>query len=346
MMKSIGKICVVLFAFGVHPVVAQTVPGSDFYVGNWLVFATHDPDSGTNSCTAVTAYHNDSMLLLTTYPDGSMQVGIDLPSEAFSYSDVFAGTITTNRGQIFSTMMVSRGAASLVTEHIPSTTEILEAIKRASYIDISNQFGSWIFRLDGSSNAISAALQCTAQYRNYSTEKIPETSSISRREILDLQYQIALRRISAMGIRDVDFIDAPAEASQSPWSGLTWEGLNGAYVGRSLVVEIEDEKLNLATLQGQQINNAAVLCGGNVRNVADIIVSGDMHVMNNFVICNAKGHEFNAHFQSVIVDRVYVETLTLFYTNNPSNLAPNIGWSDPEALAASFSQDVAAVLSK
>lgn len=316
-----------------------TIPGSERQSGSWVIFGQHNPESSTNSCTAANQYINGVLLLITTYPNGQLQIGLDVPVDAVPQGEAFPITLSSERGVIAPTLAVSRGVRSFVSDYIPPMTEAMSRLQRDNRLDVVTPFGTWSLSLRGSRLAISEALRCTAQYENYRPTTPAPTARLGR-PFMEQEMELALQTILQVGRTDIEFMQSELETAtvDESWRGVSWISSDASYFGRVLIVDLEDELRPLSAFQGGQIELARSICEGSVINVARSLTQDGVDILENQVVCELNGDiDFHAYYHSLLNGQIYLEITSLFYADALRGNVQNETTAGIPAIAAQYS---------
>ena len=315
------------------------IPGSERYSGSWYIFGQHNSENSTNSCTAATHYVNGVLLIITTYPNGQMQIGLDLPVDSVPEGKAFSLTLSSERGVIASTLAVPRGQRSFVTDYIPPMTEAISRLQRDNRLEVGTPFGTWSLSLRGSRLAISEALRCTAQYENFKPNTLV-TPARSERPFLEQEMELALQTILQIGRADIEFMQSEAETAtvDESWRGVSWISSDASYFGRVLIVDLENERRPLSAFQGGQIELARSICEGSVINTARTLTQDGVDILENQVVCEINGDiDFYAYYHSLLNRQIYVEITSLFYADALRGDVQNEATAGIPVIAAQYS---------
>jgi hypothetical protein len=329
----------IFLSFFTYAFAHATIPGSERQSGSWVIFGQHNPENSTNSCTAANQYVNGVLLLITTYPNGQLHIGLVVPVDAFPEREAFSMTLSSERGVIAPTLAVSRGVRSFVTDYIPPTTEAMSRLQRDNRLDVVTPFGTWSLSLRGSRMAISEALRCTAQYENYR----PTTSAHqarSGRPFLEQEMELALQTILQIGRADIEFMQSEVETTtiDESWRGVSWISSDASYFGRVLIVDLENELRPLSAFQGGQIELARSICEGSVLNTARSLTQDGVDILENQVVCEINGDiDFYAYYHSLLSGRIYLEITSLFYADALRDNAQSEATAGIPVIAAQYS---------
>jgi hypothetical protein len=331
-LKSFSVVILMLF-FAKQQAVAQVISDSQRLVGDWMIFGTFDPKTEKTYCSLSMLSPDGTLLIIGMRDIGSIYMILESKRHILPSKSVFPISLKTNRGVAASSLAVSRGQNSFVTEDIPFNSGLIDELKRGAFLTIRTEYGEWSLSLRGSNNAITETLRCVAQYRDYQ----PSTPLLSEeRDYRNLEYQLATKVISSMGIVDFEFIEKSQKDDESRNAGVSWAASDGNVIGRAFVMDQVGTDVTLGNFQGSQSSDADQACLGEVSSATSIKHVDGIPTLEHHLVCKEPGGGFYSVYSSLLNEGFYVETSITFFgdflkTNPSAERAVKVG-----ILAASF----------